>query len=618
MPIPFNQTIRRRNSIIRLAESLNAGDDTLIAWWYSGFYKNRRDASQPHVLVLFRKLSPGFVSDEVVQKRLPLSALGQIRIGSIWREDRCQAEAIFEERDFEANFHPSHWRFSSFKEEIRRQAEPPFPMGLHELVVDHDRNWLIEFRLPGGDKLLVPCIEFFSRCFGRSGELKRVLATYPWDGAGDTATKRLYAPLDIPEESGRWQVRLRKRLHSGDVIFLAHAKYQSYTTKIARGINAQLEANYDPKLVHPAFIKIAPWFVGPAKLRVEGYTFDDGKSFLALRVLGMSDPQGGTVFRGRENSRNAENPAPDGSPEAWAGAPQKEFLEHPEIIDLTGDLAPDHNAGAVDIQDPDFVVLGEPRPVIDISAEQAKTKAGLPGPASDVSAVSGGDTHGSGKGVGYAAIHARPVFESNGTLRDMWDAMVRLHKTHPEIIRELSWFTFADGFSSEPTPSLIALEPFKDEDDASSEARRFTFLDPSIPSLRGVLVARLVVQGGIAYIVEIMRRQKKVSTDDGEVRDAEESFQGMVFRLKNENQLIPWLRELLSRIRYEKGVFKRLTALCPGLADTFSHRYSSKTSSDCLPCESIVIGALAKLNGPPVQGSSTKNRQGAGYTELGA
>jgi len=607
MPIPFNRSVKRRNSIIRLNESLNAGNATLIAWWYSGFYKNRKDASQPHVLILFRKISQGFVSEEVIQKRLPLSALGQIRIGSIWREDRCEAEAIFERRDFEANFHPSHWRFSSFKEEIQRRAEPPFPMALHKLMVDHDRNWLIEFKLPGSGKLLIPCIEFFSRCFGRSGELKRVLATYPWDGAGDTAIKRLYAPLDTPEKPGRWQVRLRKRLHSNDVIFLAHAKYQSYTTRIAKGINAQLEANYDPKLVYPAFIKIAPWFVGPAKLRVEGYPFDDGKSFLALRVLGMSDPQGESIFRDRENSHNAQNPAPDGSPEAWAGAPQKQFPKHPEIIDLTGDLSPDNGTGAVEIQDPDFVVLGEPRPVINIKAEQAKTKAGLPGPASDVSTASGGDTHGSGKGVGYASIHANPVFESNGTLRDMWDAMINLRKTRPEIIRELSWFTFADGFSSEIVPSLIALEPFTDEDDVSSEARRFPFMDPSVPSLRGILVARLIVQGGIAYIVEIMRRPKKISTDGGEIKDAEESFQGMVFRLKNENQLIPWLRELLSRIRYENGVFRRLTALCPGLADTFSHRYSSKISTDCLPCESIVISALAKLNGPPVRGSFPEN-----------
>jgi hypothetical protein len=72
----------------------------------------------------------------------------------------------------------------------------------------------------------------------------------------------------------------------------------------------------------------------------------------------------------------------------------------------------------------------------------------------------------------------------------------------------------------------------------------------------------------------------------------------MVFRLNNENQLIPWLRQILARIRHENGVFKRLTGGCPGIADSFSHRLSSKLAADSLPCEPIVLGAIAKLNGP--------------------
>lgn len=274
----------------------------------------------------------------------------------------------------------------------------------HPLLLDKDRNSLLEFTLPDGGKLIVPCIEFFSRCFGRSGELKRVLATYPWDGQGDTATNRLYAPLNTPEEPGRWQVRLRRRLHNGDVVFLAHAKYDPYTQFVAKGINAKLEASYDPKNKNPAFVDIGPWYEGPAELKVEGIPFNNGKSFLALRVLGMSDPKGALVLRARENSHDAENPAPEGSPEAWAGAPVRQLLKYPEIIDLTGDVEPDTDAGAIEIQDPDFEVLGDARTVINVKPEQATTKAGAGGKPSDVSTVSGGDAHGSGKGVaGHAS-----------------------------------------------------------------------------------------------------------------------------------------------------------------------------------------------------------------------
>lgn len=604
MPFPLKHKIRRVNSVIRLKESLDAGDETLIAWWYSGFYKNRNDLSQPHVLVIFRKLSAGILSDDVIQRRLPMVALGQIRIGSIWADDLCRAETSFLAKEFPVNFSPGRWRFTSFADAERRHGLPPYPMDEHRLLLDKDKNSLLEFALPNGGKLVVPGIEFFSRCFGRSGELKRVLATYPWDGQGDTATSRLYAPLDTPEEPGRWQVRLRRRLHNGDVVFLAHAKYDPYTQFVAKGINAKLEASYDPKSKNPAFVDIGPWYEGPAALKVEGIPFNDGKSFLALRVLGMSDPKGGLVLRSRENSRDADKPAPEGSPESWAGAPERQLPKYPEIIDLTGDLEPDHDAGAIEIQDPVFEVLGEIRTVINVKPEQATTRAGAGGKNSDVSTVSGGEAYGSGKGVGYASIHARPVFESNGTLRDMWDAMVHLQTTRPEIVQSLSWFTFADGFNTSLIPGLIAFEPFKEDDDATAEARRFPFMDPTIPSLRGILVARLIAPSGPVYIVEIMRRPKKISTDDGRIKDAEESFQGLVFKLNSENHLTPWLRQVLAQIRHENGVFKRLTASCPGNADSFSHRLSSKLPDGWLPCEPIVLGALAKLNSPPSRGAA--------------
>jgi hypothetical protein len=369
MPFPLKHKTRRVNSVIRLKESLDVANEKVMAWWYSGFYKNSKALSQPHVLVLFRKITDGMLSDEVIQKRLPLEALGQIRIGSIWQNDRCRAETSLLSKQFTVNFSPGKWRFTSFAEAQRRHSLQPYPMEEHPLLLDKDRNSLLEFALPDGGKLIVPCIEFFSRCFGRSGELKRVLATYTWDGQGDTATNRLYAPLDTPEEPGRWQVRLRRRLHNGDVVFLAHAKYDPYTQFVAKGINAKLEASYDPKNKNPAFIDIGPWYEGPAELKVEGIPFNNGKSFLALRVLGMSDPKGALVLRARENSHDAENPAPDGSPEAWAGAPLRQLLKYPEIIDLTGDVEPDADAGAIEIQDPDFEVLGDARAVINVKPE---------------------------------------------------------------------------------------------------------------------------------------------------------------------------------------------------------------------------------------------------------
>ena len=116
-------------------------------------------------------------SEEVVPRRVPLVALGQIRIGSIWKDDRCQAEASFEPGQFSVNFSANNWRFTSLNEARQRRQAPPFPTNTHKLQYENDRNWLIEFDLPNGGKLLIPCMEFFARCYGRSGELEHVLAT---------------------------------------------------------------------------------------------------------------------------------------------------------------------------------------------------------------------------------------------------------------------------------------------------------------------------------------------------------------------------------------------------------------------------------------------------------
>lgn len=596
MPSQFQYKIRRTNSVLRLRKSLGAGNFKLIASWYCGFKKNRIDATQPLVLVAFRKMLGNTVLDDFVLKDVPLGALGQVRIGTIWEDDRSNTEAIFESEEFDVDFTSGRWRFTSFENARRNHSEAPYPSELYPLKYSNDRNWLVEFRLPKDGKLLIPCTEFFARCFGFSSEVKRILTTYRWDGPGhDTVISRFFAPLDSPEEPGKWQVRLRKRFYDDDAIFLAHAKYDKYTERVAKTINAELEAHFAPNQPSPAFLKIGPWFQGPATLEVDGIPFDGGKSFLALRVLGITEPAGSPIFLSRENNSDADNRAPEGSPEAWAGVPHQVRLEHPEWLDLTADMAPDHDAGAIEVQDVGLKIIGHRRPVIKVRAGQATTKAGANGNQPDVAVISGGETYGNEKGVGYASIHAVPIFESAGMLSDIWDAIIHLKETRPDLIKAVSWFTIAEGYGTSEPPKLIGLEPFKDSDNVVSAVRRFPFIDQSVPLLRGILVVRLMLQEGPAYIIEIMRKPRKVTTDDGEVREAEESFQGLIFRLQNEDQLIPWLRELLSQIRHEQGVFKRLTGNCPGIADSFSHRRSNKLSPGCKICEHMVLSALEKL-----------------------
>ena len=89
---------------------------------------------------------------------------------------------------------------------------------------------------------------------------------------------------------------------------------------------------------------------------------------------------------------------------------------------------------------------------------------GVPVPG-DETIFSTGEPYGSGKGVGQASIHAPIRLESQGFLRDMWNALLYLQSAYPTAIHSVSWFTFEDGFSTSPDPRLISLEPFGIDDD---------------------------------------------------------------------------------------------------------------------------------------------------------
>ena len=595
MPILFNYKFKRISRTVQLKSHLFDNNAEWMVWSYCGIYKNNSAKSQPNTLVAFRELSDGLLSDNVILKRVPLTLLGQLRIGTVWKESKCHAEAILDtpEFPFSIDFTKGSWKLSSFHEASIGKSSPPYPFSIYPLHYSGDKNWFIEFNLPSGGKLVIPCIEFFSRCYGRSEELKRILSTYPWDGQKDSVLNRVYAPLDEPEEPGKWKVKLRRRLVNGDVILLAHAKYDRYTENAAKSIYSQIEVQYDPKSKNPAFVKVAPWFQGSAQIMAKGIWFDDNRSFLALRIIGSSDPNGLLIIRDRENSNKAINPAEEGmAGEAWSGMPQRELVKAPDIIDLTGDDEPDHGSAAVEIQDPDFVVIGRPRRVVDVRKEQAKTAAGPRNKGDDATVFSSGEPQGVEKGVGYASIHAKQVLESHGALRDMWNAMLFLKMKYPDLITEVDWFTFEDGFSIDPIPKVITLKPFDKENDVSKDVRNWLYLDAVSNIPRGILVARVTFGGKAVHIIEIQRRPRTKKDADGNVVASEEAFKGLAFILNDSHQFEKWLRDILSQVRYVKGIVKNLVASCPGTAADFKH---APAKGDQVPCEAAVINALSKV-----------------------
>lgn len=591
MPLPFNFKLARTTKQVSLKGVFGNDRDTLMVWLHTHITRNNRARSEPIVRVAFRKVLPIGLSEQIVYKDAPITALGQLRIGSVWKDGFCRSQAVFKKANFEVNFSEDGWRHTSFQQ----IEDPPYDWEVYPLHYKQDKNQFLEFDLKGGGRLVVPCFEFFYRCYGRSAEIKRVLTTYTWHGANEPHKSKLYAELDEPEEADKWKVKLRKRLVLDDVLLLAHAKYETFTERILRKINSRIEADHDARNSPNVFLEIQPWHQGMATLKVRGLQLNDG-SFLALQILGCSDPEGAVIERDREGSQKSDGFDIDGQGgDVQSGGHVRRFKKTPLIVDLTGEEEPDFGIGSTEILDTEFEVVGKRRVVIDVRRDRAKSGAGHSGGSNvtSPSVVSGGDPYGSGKGVGQASIYAKQVMESHGMLRDMWNAMLYLRRQYPTRIHSVEWFTFESGFCTDLEPEVIALTPFEDDDKTvDTKTRHWLYLDVDSKVPRGVLVARLRVEQKSVFIVEFERRTRQEQDNDGVTKEKEENFKGLVFTLDDGQTISKWLAELLFEIRKVHGIVRNLTGKIPGNALTFSHKSSR---SEEISCQAAVLKALEKM-----------------------
>lgn len=575
---------------VRPSEDLRAIQGKVVVWWFGGIVQNRRDESVPKVAVFLRTLDKDNVPRAWQQISVALTHLGILRIGTVWQNGVCIGKAEQDDLRAEIEFTPGEWSFTSPDECLYKGEPSPLSGSDYPLRYQRDRNWLISFRLPNGGNLLVPCIEFLTRCYGRSQEVPRILTTYRWEEAAN----RFFAPFDATAvEPGYWPIRLRKRLHNGDTVFLAHALHDDFARNAAKSIFTQISTAFNRGDSY-AFPKIGPWFSGTATIKVRGHWINNGRTFLALRVDGLTEPSGIPLQRDRENSNKVENPATgSGIGEAWKGAPGRHIVRPPEIVDLTDANAPRFGAASTDVVEDDFEVLGEKRAVKDYRRYQAETSAGKRSDGRNPDSFSSGEVRGAGTDTGHASIHAHVAMESEGTLRDMWNALRKLPTSHPDQVRSVEWYTHENGFRSSEPPQLVALTPFdKDDKDITTKKRNWLFFDVEHRLPRGILVARVVSPKKVIYIVEIQRRPRIAKGDDGTETGAEESFQGLVFELHDELTFLDWLNYLLSEIRHVVGIVKNLTAPCPGNAFSFRH----VRSGDKHPGQAAVRNALEKLD----------------------
>lgn len=566
----------------------------LIVWWYGGILKNHDAETIPKVSVFFRELNDKGNYGNFIRIPVGIMELALLRIGSIWQEGAYKSEVALQENEFAVDFSRDEWEYVSPSQGLLNGEQALINQADYPLFHPNDRNWLIKFLLPGGKNLLIPCIEFYSRFYGRSEEVKRVLTVYPWE----LARKKLYAP-DQYQSSDKWAVKLAMRMYNEDVIILAHLLYDDFARNAAKHIYSQAEAQFKNSNDH-SFVQVGPWFEGPAQLAVKGHWINESRTFLALQILGGSEPQGVPILRDRENTNKVVKTAEGVDVEtAWPGTPRRGLKKLPEIVDLTDDKEPDHGSAMVEVEGSAFIVMGERRVVTDVMREQAKSKAGERRAGENPKAFSGGEPYGKDKDVGFASIHSPSFMESQGTLRDIWSALLDLQHKLPDIIRKVEWFTFDGGFNADMEPLLIKLAPFDDEEKAElkhngqAETINWLYFNTARKIPRGVLAIRTMAEGTPVYFIEIQRRPRKKKPKEGETINGGEAFSGLVFMLDNHAQFERRLKKLLSEIRLDRGVFKKFTEIRNGRAATFKHVFDK--DEKVAPGTAAVTNALRKM-----------------------
>ena len=544
-----------------------------IVCGYGAVLRNHHDRHQPLVRVTFRRLGSDGTPGPFASRTVALTDLGQLRCGDIIDDGRRVRRDAFARAPFEVEFAPAGWRFES------ASALPAFPRG-HRLEGFAPSGFMLVFDLASHRTLWVPCLELFSRCYGASQEVKRVLAAYPWP----EVYERLLPPPGRPTTPEHPVVKIVPPLVKADAFFLATLRHSEHAQRVARGIYSQLDVASSQPADSGVFLRVRPFFEGAAQLLVEGEWLSGAGAFLVHRIVGGSPPPGPGVVVVRE--RDAPAGVELETSPLEPGPPLSRRHVAPDPVEMTADQPPGRGADHVVLHDDAFVVLGPSRALTVEYVVRPRCGRRFPRPEAPVPArYAPGDATGPDPSVAQARLHAPTVQHCDSFLLGMWNAFRTLEARTADL-DSVEWCTFHRRFQpgSAGPPELVHFAPYPPPHAAR---RRWVWLDPPPGpqrTLRGMLVLRCVLAGRSGYVVELQRRSDSSGTPT-------ESFSGLVFVLHSEDQLGDWLRTLLHRLRDTRGVFARLLSECPGRADDFRHPPSSSVSSS----EAAARNALSKL-----------------------
>lgn len=567
--------------------------EKFIAWWYGAITPNLNDNWVRRVVVWFRHLRHDLSLGEFRACEVALTSLGQLRIGTVWMNQRSNEQLYLKRERFTVNFSASDWLNARCNAEHREfTGRPLIPSIAHELRYgDADRSKLLSLQHPGGS-LVVPCLEFL-RCYGRNQEVNRVLTIFDWD----EISHRLRLDAAVKESPGHAVIELPAGLGKEDAHLLSHLRYSSFARHWVRRIRSEIEVQLGPPRTRGAlaFPTIGPWFEGPCEIEVEGVRIDD-QTFLGLRIVGYTVPALPDILCQRTDYYV------DGQEHSGRAYPVQRLREtdDEELALLTDDLAADHGSEIVQIADPVIRILGMPAAVV-IEKRDGKGDRIFPGPVPEESKVHApGDTHGKGNGVGQAKLTSAVELQSDGAVHDLWNGLRYLQARHPHRITSLAWLT-SEGMvpaGLAGKPYLMALRIPANPSPSMIRWLRMEGLVP--PRSRAVLVIEVRTDEGRGYILEIERKVKASGPGVGDGTELEEeSYSGLAVTAPVDSDPRDWVPRVLAQICECRGVMSQVLSSLPWLKGRDYRRPSR--ACEVVAGQAVAENALRKLGFSPLR-----------------
>lgn len=568
--------------------------------WYGGHKSGQGPGSVPYVAVFFREFRAGALYGKWIVRWCLATLLGQMRIGSIWRNGFSDRQIVFKQYHYVGAYRLEQWSTT-----IAAGSAPIAAHG-YELPNEKERSRLLQLQSQNG-VLYVPCLEFFTRCYARDAEINRVLITYETS----EIIERLKLQDDVESVTDAWSVWVPPRVPLADARFLAHLRYDDKAWNKVKGIKAELDQQLRQKKLPHAFVPIGPWHFGPAQLKVEGLPLANG-DFLGLRITGQTLPETQIHAQYEIGSPN------DGSEMGAYPRPQREIREVPEgsSVTVAEHQAADSDTDIYEVKDPAIEILNVVPQITKKAIQKAPHRPTIRVPSAPSDSATPGELGGSGKGVSSLSVQSDAVLLSDGSVRDLWNGLLAIQKANPAIIKSLCWYHPQHKFNESQVQAYVQLpQPKADASDGSDNAEermmktRSWLNKPQLLTSRGVCVIRVVSPFITGYLFEVQRVTKpeldgKQTNGDKTLTELE-NFCGLAVAPPKGAEFESWMNKVLNAISLETGVMNRVLR-----SIDFHHgedyRRSSKRT-DLTPGITTAMNALSKLKIQDLIDPSAKN-----------